>query len=107
MYMNGPFIEGANLNSQGMFIGVRDASNNHDLFKNKVKIMDGSTVSSAVPDVYNIYVLGRNNKGVLATPTDNQLSMFFMGAEFTQTNVNNDTDNFETYMDAYGKGVIT
>ena len=47
-----------------------------------------------------------NNLGVPSITKDDQVSMFGAGASLTQTNIDNLTDRFETYMDFSGKGVI-
>ena len=95
----------ANADSRGMYINSRTASNVIKAYKNKVAIINDTTVSTTIPNL-NIYSLGINSTGALYEPTTKQVSLFFAGSGFVQGDVDNMTDRFETYMDSNGKGVI-
>ena len=95
----------ANTDGRGMYVLSRLDATDNDLYRNKIKIYDGSDNSVIPPDL-NVYVLARNLDGSPDVHTTRQISMFFAGGGFTQTDVNNKTDAFETAMDALGKGVI-
>lgn len=91
--------------SRGMFIANRTASNVHDLYRNKGQVINGTDVSNGLTDK-DLVFLAFNANDVIVNHTAHQVSGGSMGAGYTQTNINNDTDNFETYMDSYGNGII-
>ena len=95
----------ASTDSRGMWVANREDATDNDLYRNKIKIIDGSTASGIVPN-FNLYVMARNAEGAAALFSSKQFSMAFAGGGMTQTDVNNKTDAFETAMDALGKGVI-
>ena len=91
----------------GLTILSRAAAANYQCYRNKI---DGTITraSTALPE-HNIWLLGYNNAG--AAPSANyglniQISLFFAGKSFTQSEVNIIRNTFEAYMDANGKGVI-
>jgi len=89
--------------SRGLFIINRTDAANHQMFRNKVV---SSAAAASVGTVSgDAYVLCLNSGGP-ALHTTKQASLFFAGGGLTQTNVDNLTDRFETYMDSNGKGVI-
>lgn len=96
---------GVNVDSRGMFIAARLDNTDNDLYRNKVKIIDTPKASSGLSP-FDLYVLALNNSNSLEVPSTAQCSMAFAGGGLTQTDVNNMTDRFETYMDSNGKGVI-
>jgi len=90
----------------GMKIACRTSSTaiTHYINKSGASTTRASTAKSNA----NMYVLARNSNDVVADNfIDRQISLFFAGSGFTQTNVNNLTDAIETYMDSNGKGVIS
>lgn len=97
-------LEVANTDSRGMYVVSRTASNVRSVYKNKAQSSDTEN-STAIPS-FNFYSLAWNNDGSAGLFSPKQLSMVYAGAGFTQTDVNNKTDAFETAMDALGKGVI-
>ena len=96
----------ANTDSRGMFIANRVLSTEQDLWKNKVRIVNGTRGTNGVPNM-GIVALANNANGSIGQFSTKQLSMVFAGSGLTQTDINNLTDRFETRMDALGKGVIT
>ncbi len=93
----------ANTDSRGDFISARLNANDQDLYKNKVKIVDGSVASVALPnDVLWVCALNRT------TPqfSPYQVARAFASSGYTQADVTVETDSFEVYMDSNGKGVI-
>ena len=104
-FNNNSALSVTNTDSRGMYIVSRLDATDQDLYRNKIKIIDGSAASTGVPN-RKLYVLAQNNNGVIQNPTTRQISMAFAGAGMTQTQVNNFTDPFEVAMDALGTGVI-
>jgi len=105
IFQNDNGTSGASTNSQGMFIGVRDDASNVSGYRNKSKIVSGVVGAGSLPNI-SVFTLAYNLGGSPLSISNNQLSMFFISAKFTQTDVNNKTDAFETAMDALGTGVI-
>lgn len=91
--------------SDGMNIFSRDSNVLTNYYRNKSNDDSASNASAALPDL-ELYLLGYNNKGVLANVTNRQISNFFISSKFNQTNVDDFTDAIEAAMDAKGKGVI-
>ena len=102
----GLISSGANSDSRGMFISNRDGVSSDDGYRNKSKLFDGTQPATGIPDA-NMYILCCNNNGSATGFGTKQISCFSAGAVYNQTEVNNDTDAFETMMDAKGKGVIS
>ncbi|MBA7540712.1 hypothetical protein ES705_33014 [subsurface metagenome] len=98
-------ISGANTNGSGMYINTRTAAAVNKLYKNKAVLINGTTNSIGVP-TNNPYCLAGNDDNVAVAFRADQVSMYAFGGGFTQTNVNNLTDAFETAMDALGTGII-
>jgi hypothetical protein len=94
----------ANADSRGMYINNRTASNAINIFKNKIEVFNGATVSTAVP-TDNLYALALNDGGTESFHITRQLSLLFAGSEFTQTDVDNMYDRFQAYMTSNGKEV--
>lgn len=94
----------ASLDSRGMWIAIRSDSSNYSLERNKSVFASNTRASSARSDI-NMYSLCWNDDNVPAAFSSFQLSMAAAGY-MDKTERDNKTDNFETYMDAYGKGVI-
>jgi len=97
---------GINADSRGMYFANRDAANNQDLWKNKVKIVDDNDASSGVPN-FTFYLLAWNNGNVAQNFSTNQIAEARISSSFSDAEIANCTDNFETYMDSNNKGVIT
>jgi hypothetical protein len=97
----------ANTDSKGLYIVNRDSSVTNQIYKNKSLISSPNTASTGLPGqsfwVCNAY----RSPPFAAVPTTKQTSMAFTGGSLGQTDVNNLTDAFETYMDYNGKGIIT
>lgn len=89
--------------SLGLYVAVRVEAPNKLVYKNKTQYTN-AVASTSIPNE-NIYVLG-HNVGGLGLPSTKQTSLAFIGGGLTQTDVNNLTDAFETYMDSNGRGVI-
>ena len=95
-----------NADSRGLFINNRVLSTHQDLYKNKIRTINGA-VASAGLTASDLFCLAINiGGGATAQHTDRQLSMAFAGGGLTQTDIDNITDRFEVYMDSNGKGVI-
>lgn len=94
-----------NSDSRGMYISARLNANDQDLYRNKIKIIDGSDASTGVPNE-DMFILGQGNVGAVQDPTTRQLSVAFAGAGLTQADVDIITDAFELRMDTLGKGII-
>lgn len=95
----------ANTNSLGFYIANRVLSTHQEMWKNKVRIINAAQASSGMPTI-DFYVLAWNNMSVPGLFANKQISMGFCGGGLTQSNIENLTDAFETYMDSNGKGVI-
>jgi len=104
--VNGGNINGTVMGTDGMFFVTRYNASNFKVFRNKVEIQDISSAAAALPNT-NLLGLCYSLSGTPTLFSNNQLSMLAVGANATQANVNNRTDNYETYMDSNGKGVIT
>lgn len=102
---NGITTNIANTDSRGFFINTRLDATDQDLYKNKVKIIDGNDVSVAIPNDV-IIILALNINGVPSLECTKQISTAFTGAGMTQTDVNNFTDRLELFLDAIGAGII-
>ena len=89
----------------GLYINTRTAAAVKKLYRNKVAIIETTTVSTGVP-THSPYCLCSNDDNVATAFKADQVAMYAWGGGFTQTNVNNFTDAFETAMDALGTGVI-
>ncbi len=87
----------------GEYIATRTVAANEQGYWNKNQYT-ANHVSVAIPN-RNIYILARNN-GTPEQFSIRQVSKSIIGAGYSQTDVNNETDIFETFMDTYGKGVI-
>jgi len=98
-------VNDVNADGSGMFMNTRIAVAVNKLYRNKVAIVEATTTSTGVP-THNPYCLAYNDDDVASGHRVDQVSMYAFGSGMTQTNVNNFTDRFETYMDALGKGVI-
>jgi len=96
---------GTTTSSLGMWIANRTAANVHDLYQNKVQKINGTDASNGLTDK-DLYLLAYNSNGVASNQTTYQISMAYTGGGFTQGDIGNLTDRFETYMDSNGKGVI-
>ena len=94
----------ANADSRGMFIVNRTLSTHQDLYRNKVRIINGVHNSIGIPNG-DIYILCQNSGGPASYNTK-QASVAGLGGGLTQTNIDNLTDRIETYMDSNGRGVI-
>ena len=102
---DGTSVGGVNADGLGMYVNTRTASNVKKLYKNKVAIINASTISIGAP-THSPYCLAYNDDDSAAGFRTDQVSMYAFGGGFTQTDVNNKTDAFETAMDALGTGVI-
>jgi len=96
---------GANTDSLGMYIATRTASNAHHGYKNGGNVFSDTDASWGLTTV-EFYILCYNYNGTPTDFTTRQHSCCSFGASYDQTEVTNETNNFETYMDANGKGVI-
>lgn len=91
----------------GMFSITRTASNVTDGYYNDTNPVNLTTASNRLPNAYKLFLLCHNNGNNGATAfSDSQISLFFLGKGFTQTQINTITSAIEAYMDANGKGVI-
>jgi len=105
--MNGTTARtGANVDAKGFFILNRVLSTHQDLYKNKVRIINGIIASTTVPNE-SMYLLALNNNGSSNNWSTKQIAAAFAGGGMTQTNIDNFTDRIETYLDALGAGVIS
>jgi len=95
----------ANADAKGMYITNRVLSTHQDLYRNKVRIMNGVRDSSGISDG-EIYILCLNNVPAPSEFSDRQASMVVMGGGLTTDNIDDETDNFEAYMDSQGTGII-
>jgi hypothetical protein len=91
----------ANTDSRGFYVVNRNDSAGHQIWKNKVKINDAPLASTALPNDTVVFL----SKGGTAYTT-RQNAGGYVGANLTQTNIENFTDAIEVYMDSNGKGVI-
>ena len=91
--------------STGMFVINRVLSTHQDLYRNKIRIINGATASSDMPD-REIYSLARNNDGLGDLFSSRQLSVAFGGGGLTTGEITILTDAIEVYMDSNGRGVI-
>jgi len=98
-------ISGANSDGSGMFINTRTASTVNKLYKNKVAIINATSVSTGMP-THLAYCLAINDDDVATGFRADQVSMYAFGGGMTQTQVTNLTTYYEAAMDALGKGVI-
>jgi hypothetical protein len=96
----------ANSNGQGMYFINRDSLNTRQLYKNKSIIANDLQVSVSFNNA-NIFALALNDgAGNAISHKIDQLSLIIIGGCLTQTDIDNFTNGFETYMDSNGKGVI-
>lgn len=99
------FVTDATGDSRGMWIATRVNATDADLFRNKVKVIDGTLASTSIANSVT-FILARSNTGTPSVYSTKQISMAFMGSGFTQQNIDDLTDAFEIYADAKGFGVI-
>lgn len=92
----------ANTDSRGFFTSVRTTSTAQAGFKNGVSEVSNTQVSTGLTDK-DFYILTRNNNGVIANPSDKQVSIAFMGAG----SINQATlySRIQTYMTSIGAQV--
>jgi hypothetical protein len=83
-------------NSQGFYIGNRQASNNIDGWKNGTKLIDGTTTSTALASL-KIFLGAYNNGGTFASPTTKQCAFSSIGDGLTDT----EAANFYTAVQAF------
>jgi len=102
---NGLSDSGANTDGSGMYINTRTAAAVNKLYRNKSAIINGTTISAGIP-THNPYCFAYNDDGVATGFRADQVSMYAFGSGFTQTNVNNLTDAYNTAMTALGKNVF-
>ncbi len=96
----------ANLDSRGHFRSNRLSAVEHDGYKNGSKVFDDTdTAFTPIPN-HNFGILCVIRNGAAEQFSTKQVSNFDAGASMSDPEIANDTNNFETYMDAYGKGVI-
>jgi len=94
-------------NSSGMWITTRQTGvDDHILYRNKSPIKSINSATEYWSTAGQFSILASYNLSIPAAWTDRQVSMFTAGGGLTQTNVNNLTDPFETYMVSNGKGAI-
>jgi len=91
--------------TNGLFINTRTAAAVQKVYRNKIAIINGVTVSSGAP-TYSPYCLAHNANDAAAGFRADQVACYAFGGGFTQDDVDNFTDRFETYMDFLGKGII-
>ena len=95
-----------NTDSRGMFIMSRTGAALKKTYKNKILLIDDTTASKTPPDK-NVYALANNSNDVSASQfSTKQISLLFLGAGLTLSEVEDATDAIEAYMDSNGKGVI-
>ena len=91
--------------SLGMYIASRPDSANQNLYKNKTEYTAAVAAGSLVSE--DFFIGAQNASGSPSLLSTRQISMAFVGAALTQSDVNILTDAFEVYMDSNNKGVIT
>lgn len=96
----------ANTDARGCYIATRNAANEQILWRNKVAIITSVIASTGIPN--KVFNSGYTEIRLPAEFANiGQLSLFFAGRKFSESEVGVITDAFEAYMDANGKGVIT
>jgi len=98
-------VSDANTDGSGMFVNTRTAAAVNKLYRNKVVIIDETSVSTGAP-THTPLCLAYNDDNIPTGFRADQVSFYAFGSGLTQTDVNNITDRFETRMDALGTGVI-
>lgn len=102
-------LDQATLDSLGMHIGTRNSNlvSSYRGYKNKTTLSNTTGVSNTTTLLnLNMYSLGFNNQGNIASATARQQSFEFWGRYISEAERNIIVDAFETYMDSNGKGVI-
>lgn len=94
----------SNSDSTGFHVAARDA-NAKKAYRNGSLVINATVAPIALLN-HDIYILCRNSSGSPANYHASQISLFFAGANLTQSDVTILTNAIETYMDANGKGVI-
>lgn len=97
-------INFANTDSRGFYIISRNEAAGFDGYKNKIQNLL-IKISTSIPDE-EFYILCLNLSGLANNFSTKQVASVFVGGGMTQTNVNNETDRLETFLDAIGAGVI-
>jgi len=95
----------ANTDSRGMWFVNRPDAANHEMYRNKVRIINQAQASTG-RSTKELYICVRNSNGTPAQYSDKQISVFSIGAKLAQSDIDTFTDLVEGYMDAVGKGVI-
>jgi hypothetical protein len=94
------------LDSRGLILTERTASNAIEHYRNNVSLGTGSNVSTGKPNV-DIYACGQNNNGSPGNHSTRQISVIGFGGLLTSAQRLALMNAIETYMDSNGKGVIT
>jgi len=91
----------------GMLVLSRTASNIQKLYMNKIVKVEGTAVTTKIPN-QNVMLLSLINAGASVKFFENdQISFGFLGKGLTLNDIGIITDTFEAYMDSNNKGVIS
>ena len=90
---------------QGMWVETRVSSANFTIWRNKNLVQTTTQASTGVPNI-ELYLLALNFNGTPDAINNNAFSQAAFGGGYSQTDIENETDIFETYLDEYGTGVI-
>ncbi len=100
-----PFGTIANSSTLGLFTLQRNSNTEIQAFRNKANLGTDTHNSTAIPNG-DLAICCFVINGTPGNYSTIQYSMFAVHSKFTQTNVDDQTDAFETYMISNGKGVI-
>lgn len=87
--------------SVGMFSSARNGAATWRKSRNGV-LVSGKTTASTTPAAFEMYLLGRNNNGALATPSGRQLAASAMGGYLTEPEGLALYNALNTYLQAVG-----
>jgi len=83
-------------NSLGFYVGNRQAATDLDLWKNGTKVINGTTISSFLPND-NIYIGAINNIGTAASFSTKQCAFCSIGSSLTDTQAVDFYTNVQTF----------
>jgi hypothetical protein len=95
----------ANDDPRGLNLMTRDASDSFIYVLNKSTIYTSSVATDGLVNG-DIFLWGINENGSVRYKTEYQAALHFLCGHLSQTLRDHLTDDFEEYMDSYGKGVI-
>ncbi len=103
----GNSVGAANSDRKGIWIGVSSGASAQEFYRNgSLFASSGAQAAEAITNLPAVYFLARNDNGTPSSHNSDLVSTGFIGGELDATQAANLTTHIETYLDAWGIGVI-